>query len=63
MLATALSYLAQSVLLDKAGNSAYSLGAYYHGPVPEEFRHHLIVNYAGLTDGHMDKLEHRLQCL
>ena len=60
---TALSDRELTGLLDKAGIRVYSLGAYYHGPVPEEFRHHLIVNYAGLTDGHMDKLEHRLQCL
>ena len=60
---TALSDRELTGLLEKAGIRVYSLGAYYHGPVPEDFRHHLIVNYGGLTDDLMDKLEHRLGCL
>ena len=37
-----------------------SLSSYYHGPVPEQDKGFLVINYSGLSDDHMQALEHIL---
>ena len=47
----------------EAGLLVRPLSSYYHSPVPEEDRHCLVINYSGLTDGDMVKLENALQTM
>ena len=49
--------------LAQAGIRVYPLSSYYHGPVPEESRRCLIVNYSGLTDEQLARLEEKLRGL
>ena len=44
-----------------AGIRIHSLSHYYHGPVPEDARHTLIVNYDRLTDDDLHQLQTILQ--
>ncbi len=39
------------------GLKVYTLGRYYHGPVPAGSEHTLVVNYSGLTEADLEKLE------
>ncbi len=48
---------------EQAGIRVQTLGEFYHGPVPEDARHQLVVNYSALTDEALDTLEARLQQL
>ena len=49
--------------LAKRGVKIAALSSYFHGPVPEKDRHCLVVNYSGLTDADLQKLERLLQRL
>ncbi len=42
------------------GLRVQTLGEYYHGHVPEAARRQLVINYSGLTDRDLDRLEHIL---
>lgn len=44
-----------------AGIRVQTLSRYYDGPVPEEDRRCLVVNYSGLTDGQLELLENKLK--
>ena len=46
--------------LAQAGIRVHTLSSYYHGPVPEESHRCLIVNYSGLTDEQLARLEEKL---
>ena len=46
--------------LAQAGIRVHTLSSYYHGPVPEESHRCLIVNYSGLTDEQLTRLEEKL---
>ena len=46
--------------LARVGIRIHTLSSYYHGPVPEESRRCLIVNYSGLTDEQLARLEEKL---
>ncbi len=41
----------------KAGLRVQCLSSYFHGPVPEQARRCLVVNYSGLSDEQLTKLE------
>lgn len=47
----------------EAGIRVNCLSSYYHGSVPEKAYHCLVINYSGLTDAHLDKIEAILSCL
>ena len=56
--------LSDSALVDrcaKAGIKIRSLGSYYHDPAPREDTHCLVVNYSGLDEAALEKLEKILQ--
>ena len=40
-----------------AGIKIRTLGSYYHGPVPDEARHALVVNYSALRESQLTELE------
>ena len=44
----------------KLGLKIRTLSSYYQGPVPESSLHRVVVNYSGLQDGDMEKLQHIL---
>ncbi len=44
-----------------AGLRVRSLASYYHGPVPEADKKCLVVNYSGLSEENLQKLEQRLK--
>lgn len=51
--------LSDAELIDRcaaAGVRVQTLGSFYHGTVPEEDRHCLVVNYAGLQPGQIERL-------
>lgn len=60
---TTLSDRELTAKFEKAGIRIHSLGSYYHSPAPEEASRCLIVNYSGLTDQQLNKLEEHLQTL
>ena len=60
---TELSDEALTERLRQAGIRIHALSSYYHGPVPQEYTHCLIVNYAGLTEDALDRLEEKLKAL
>ena len=43
-----------------AGIRVRALSEFYHGPVPEEDRHCLVVSYDSLTEGDFEELCRRL---
>ena len=45
----------------KAGIRVRNLGSYYHSKVPDKDKKTLVVNYSGLTDEDIEKLEEILQ--
>lgn len=45
------------------GLLVHTLGHYYRGPVPEDRRHCLVVNYSGLTQADMDTLAQILRTI
>ncbi len=45
------------------GIRVQTLGSYYHGPVPPEDEKCLVINYSGLTDPQLDRLEQLLKQL
>ncbi len=45
---------------EKAGFRVQCLSSYYHGSVPEEALGQLVINYSGLTDRDLSKLEQQL---
>ncbi len=45
---------------EDAGFRVRCLSSYYHGPVPEEALGQLVINYSGLTDRDLSKLEQQL---
>ena len=45
----------------KAGIRVQSLKNYYHGVVPEKDKKCLVINYSGLEDADLEKLENRLK--
>ena len=47
---TKLSDRELTALLARSGIRIRALSDYYHGPVPEEVMHHLVVNYSGIQD-------------
>ena len=47
----------------EAGIRVRSLGSYYHGPIPEEDRRCLVVNYSGLREEQIDLLAEKLKTL
>ena len=48
-------------LCQEMGIRVRTLGSYYHGPVPAWAQRHLVVNYSGLSDEDLAKLEKILQ--
>ena len=46
-----------------AGIRVAALGSYYHGRVPENAEHCLVVNYSGLSDDDLNRIEETLQQL
>ena len=46
-----------------AGIRVAALGSYYHGRVPENAEHCLVVNYSGLSDDDLNRIEEMLQQL
>ena len=44
----------------EAGLRVQTLGEFYHGQVPENARRQLVVNYSGLTDDDLTRLEQKL---
>ena len=44
----------------EAGVRVRTLGSYYDGPVPQWAERCLVVNYSGLTDETLDRLEENL---
>ena len=48
-------------LCRRAGLRVQTLGRYYHGSVPEAASRCLVINYSGLTDLQLDRLEQILQ--
>ena len=57
---TELSDFQLTAIFEKAGIRVHSLSSYYHGSVPETAIRCLIVNYSGLTDEQLDKLQTQL---
>ena len=47
----------------EAGLRVQTLGEFYHGQVPENARRQLVVNYSGLTDDDLTRLEQKLAAL
>ena len=43
-------------LLERSGVRIHALSEYYHGPVPEEVKHHLVVNYSGIREELLEEL-------
>ena len=60
---TVLDDDALTELCREKGIRVRSLGSYYHGAVPREDRHCLVVNYSGLDDGALETLEKILEAL
>lgn len=60
---TKLSDEALTARCAQAGIQVRSLGSYYHGPIPEEDRHCLVVNYSGLREDQIGELAQRLKNL
>ncbi len=54
---TALSDEALTVLFRNAGIRINALSHYYHGPVPQWAQHFLLVNYSGLNEDQLWRLE------
>ena len=54
---TPLSDSALTGQLEKAGIRVRALSSYYHGSVPAEDSHCLVIDYSGLTDADLDTLE------
>ncbi len=50
-------------LCRKNGLQVRTLGSYYHEAVPREDTHCLVVNYSGLTEAELEKLERILQTI
>ena len=48
-------------ILARRGIKVAALSSYYHGEVPEKDRHCLVVNYSGLTQEDLGKLENMLK--
>ena len=48
-------------ILARRGIKVAALSSYYHGEVPEKDRHCLVVNYSGLTQADLQKLESLLK--
>ena len=57
---TALSDGELTARLGEMGIRVRALSEYYHGPVPEEDRHCLVVNYSGLDDDALALLKEKL---
>ena len=47
----------------KAGLRVQTLGEFYHGDVPDSARRQLVINYSGLTDEELERLEQKLAAL
>ena len=45
---------------EKAGFRVQCLSSYYHSSIPEEALGQLVINYSGLTDRDLSKLEKQL---
>jgi len=60
---TGLSDQALTEHCRRAGLRVNTLSSYYHGPMPESAKRCLIVNYSGLTDDQMTRLEEKLKDL
>ena len=54
---TAMSDAALEQYCAGLGLRIRTLSSYYHGPVPEESRHRIVVNYSGLRDEDLKRLE------
>ena len=48
---------------DRMGIRVRTLGSYYHGPVPEADRGCLVVNYSGLTEEQLERLQQKLETM
>ena len=48
---------------EAAGIRVHSLGSYYHNGSPPADTHTLVINYSGLSDGDLPRLEAALSCL
>ena len=57
---TPLSDAALTALLAESGIRIRALSEYYHGPVPENVLHHLVVNYSGIQDDTLEEVLKRI---
>ena len=48
---------------ERMGIRVRTLGSYYHGPVPEADRGCLVVNYSGLTEEQLERLQQKLETM
>ena len=60
---TALSDEKLTARCEQAGLRVSTLSSYYHGPLPENARRCLVINYSGLTDAQLAQLEEKLKTL
>ena len=58
---TDLSDTALTALLAESGIRIRALSDYYHGPVPENVMHHLVVNYSGIQDETLEEALNRIK--
>ena len=58
---TDLSDTALTALLAESGIRIRALSDYYHGPVPENVMHHLVVNYSGIQDEALEEALNRIK--
>ena len=58
---TDLSDRALTDLCRKKGFKVQTLGEFYHAAVPEWAKRQLVINYSGLTDGDLERLEQQLK--
>ena len=57
---TELSDAALTALLAASGIRIRALSDYYHGPVPDSVRHHLVVNYSGIQEDILEDILNRI---
>ena len=53
---TELSDRELTAMLEQSGIRIRALSEYYHGPAPEEVKHHLVVNYSGIREEKLEEL-------
>ncbi len=58
---TSLSDRELTALLADSGIRIRALSDYYHGPVPENVMHHLVVNYSGIQEDALTEILNRIK--